>query len=276
MGSGVGGSPADATAAFYASPRAAESPFGHNSGRCVAWCRGSLSLWSPSGRQRAPHSGSRTDGTRGPVAMGRGRARHDRTRGHREILVRPYHLESQRRPPRLALGPWRGQLRQGRLAGHRGRSRDQLHLDGHQPLHPVHSTNTEKAIVIGGTVYQANPIPGFRFTVLPRAAVPEAAPGAAWVLPGAQRGVALDSLQGPMPWHPCATSVRPRRRRGHHAVRGHVCTLPRLRAAPAACGGDPASEPRLGRRRRRLLQVRSTSYFSGRPPRGAKLPARVR
>jgi hypothetical protein len=59
---------------------------------------------------------------------------------------------------------------------------------GNQSPHPVSSSNTVEAIVIGGTVYQADPIPGFRFTaryhVLPFPKLPRAQRGA---LLGAQR-----------------------------------------------------------------------------------------
>jgi hypothetical protein len=66
---------------------------------------------------------------------------------------------------------------------------------GNQPLHPVPSSNTVKAIVIGGTVYQANPIPGIRFTaryhVLPFPKLPRAQRRLSLAL---NADVALDSL----------------------------------------------------------------------------------
>ena len=106
-----------------------------------------------------------------------------------------------------------------------------------QPLQQVHLTNTLKAIVIGGTVYQADPIPGIGFTnayrVLP---FPK--------LPRAHRKLSLARAE-------CrGIRAQPRsghhRRDGHHPVRGHVCTPPRLCAAPAACRSDPTSELRVG------------------------------
>ena len=113
-----------------------------------------------------------------------------------------------------------------------------------QPLHPVHSSNTVKAVVIGGTVYQANPIPGFRFTAQYHVlAFPK--------LPRAQRGLALalNAERGPRliartECRGIRTQPGPgqHRRLGHHAVRGHVCAPPRLCAAPAARSGDRTSE----------------------------------
>lgn len=67
-----------------------------------------------------------------------------------------------------------------------------------QPLHPVHATNREKAIVIGGTVYEANPILGVDFTnrysVLPFPKLPRSQQGLPLAL---NAPVALDGLHGP-------------------------------------------------------------------------------
>ena len=82
---------------------------------------------------------------------------------------------------------------------------------GNQPLHPVHSSNTVKAVVIGGTVYQANPIPGLPFTaqyhVLRFPKLPRARNvGSPWHSTPAWPST---HCEGQMPWQRCATSVRP-------------------------------------------------------------------
>ena len=83
-----------------------------------------------------------------------------------------------------------------------------------QPLHPVHSTNTLKAIVIGGTVYQANPIPGIGFTsdyhVLTFPKLPRAQRGLSLAL---NASVALDTLRGPNAVASVRTVGRGHRRR---------------------------------------------------------------
>jgi hypothetical protein len=145
---------------------------------------------------------------------------------------------------------------------------------GNQPLHPVHSSNTVKAVVIGGTVYQSNPIPGLPFTaqyhVLP---FPK--------LPGSQRrlslalnaGVALDALRGPN----AVASVRnlgPARIDGVATTQYEV-TFASFRVCaphqpPAVVSQRPSDLWVDGAGR--LLQVRST-YVSGLPTRAEKLPA---
>jgi hypothetical protein len=146
---------------------------------------------------------------------------------------------------------------------------------GNQPLHPVHSTNTVKAIVIGGTVYQANPIPGFRFSaqyhVLPFPKLPRAQRGLSLALNAA---VALDSLQGP-------NAVASVRNLGPATVDREATTQYEVTYAPLrVCA--PHQAPAVVTERPsdvwvdgagRLLQVRSTSYLSGRLPPGEKLPA---
>jgi len=144
-----------------------------------------------------------------------------------------------------------------------------------QPLRPVHSSNTVKAIVIGGTVYQANPIPGFRFTAQYHVLAFPA-------LPGAQRGlslalaadVALDPLRGP-------NAVASVHNLGPSDIDGVATTQYEVAFAPLrVC--VPHQPPALVTQRPsyvwidgngRLVQVRSTSYFSDRLPRGQKLPA---
>lgn len=146
---------------------------------------------------------------------------------------------------------------------------------GNAPVRPVHTSNTVQAIVIGGTVYQANPIPGFRssaqYHVLP---FPNR--------PGAQRGlslalnadVALDSLRGP-------NAVASVRNLGPATIDGAATTQYEVTFAPLRLCVPHQSPAVLTERPSevwvdgagRLLRVRSTSYVSGRLPRGEKLPA---
>jgi hypothetical protein len=67
-----------------------------------------------------------------------------------------------------------------------------------QPIHAVHTTDTLKAIVIGGTVYQADPIAGIGFTsdyrILPFPKLPRSQRGLSLALGAA---VPLDALRGP-------------------------------------------------------------------------------
>ena len=132
-----------------------------------------------------------------------------------------------------------------------------------------------KAIVIGGTVYQANPIPGIGITaqyhVLPFPKLPRAQRGLALAL---NADVALDSLRGPN----ALASVRnlgPANIDGAATTRYEVTFAP-LRVCvphqpPAVLTQRPSDVWVDGAGR--LLQVRSTSSVNGRPPRGEKLPA---
>ena len=140
---------------------------------------------------------------------------------------------------------------------------------GNQPLHPISSTNTTDAIVIKGTIYQANPIPGLAFTEKYRvSSVSCSATLAARTFSGpqlcgrsrhaarAQRGGIGDRSR----------TGRCRRRR-HDTVRGHIRTAARVCTAPGAAGTEPAPEQRVARQRRApgpstqhdLLQRSSTS-----------------
>jgi hypothetical protein len=144
-----------------------------------------------------------------------------------------------------------------------------------QPLHPVHQTNTQRAIVIGSTVYQANPIPGFAFTDkyhrLPFPKLPRAQQGLSLALNAA---VALDGLHGPNP----VASVRAL---GPAAVGGTVTTQYEVSYAPLrVC--PPHQAPVVVRQlptdvwvddAGRLVQARSTSFFSGQLPKNATLPS---
>jgi hypothetical protein len=146
---------------------------------------------------------------------------------------------------------------------------------GHQPLHPVHSTNTPKAMVINGTIYQSDPIPGFRFTalyrVLPAPKLPRAQRGLSLAL---NAPVALDALRGP---NAVASVVD----LGPTTIGGTATTQFEVTYAPLhICA--PHQPPAVVRQRPsrvwvdnagRLVQVRSTSYFSDRLPRGVKVPA---
>ena len=145
---------------------------------------------------------------------------------------------------------------------------------GNQPQHPVPSSNTVKAIVIGGTVYQANPIPGFRFTalyhVLPFPKLPRGQRGLSLAL---NAGVALDSLRGP-------NAVASVRDLGPATIDGAATTEYEVTFAPLrVCA--PHQPPAVVTERPsgvwidgagRLVQVRST-YISGPLPRGATLPS---
>jgi hypothetical protein len=146
---------------------------------------------------------------------------------------------------------------------------------GNEPPHPVQSSDTVKAVVIGGTVYQANPIPGFRFTalyrVLPFPKLPRAQRGLSLALNAA---VALDSLRGP-------NAVASVRKLGPATIHGALTTRYEVTFSPLrVCA--PHQQPVVVTQRPsdmwvdgggRLLQVRSTSYASGRLPRGETLPA---
>jgi hypothetical protein len=146
---------------------------------------------------------------------------------------------------------------------------------GNQPMHPVHSSTTVKAIVIGGTVYQANPIPGFRFTaqyhVLPFPKLPRAQRGLALAL---DADVALASLRGP---NAVASVINlgPASIDGAATTR-HEVTFASFRAcaphqAPVVVNQRPTDVWVDGSGR--LRQVRSTSYVSDRLPRNEKVPA---
>jgi hypothetical protein len=144
-----------------------------------------------------------------------------------------------------------------------------------QPMHPVHSTVTEKAIVIGGTVYTENPIPGISFTnqyhVLAFPKLPRAQRGLSLAL---NASVALDTLQGP-------SAVASVRELGPDTVDGAAATQYEVTYAPLhIC--SPNQPPEVVHQRPsdvwidnagRLVQVRSTSSFSDSPPRGVNLPA---
>jgi len=143
-----------------------------------------------------------------------------------------------------------------------------------QPFHPVHSTNTLKAIVIGGTIYQADPIPGIGYTsayhVLPIPKLPRAQRGLSLAL---NASVALDTLRGP---NAVASVIDV----GPATIDGTATTQYDVTYAPLqVC--LPRQPPAVVRQlpslvwvdnTGRLVQVRSTSYFSDRLPRDVKLP----
>ena len=144
-----------------------------------------------------------------------------------------------------------------------------------QPLHPEHSTNTVQAIVIGGTLYQANPIVGIGFTsdyhVLAFPKLPRAQRGLSLAL---NASVALDTLRGP-------SAVASVRAVGRDTVDGAAATQYVVTYAPLyLCSTHRPPEVVHQRpsdvwvdNTGRLVQVRSTSFFSDRLPRGVKLPA---
>ena len=146
---------------------------------------------------------------------------------------------------------------------------------GHQPLHPVHSTTTLDAIVVGGTMYQANPIPGLDFTgkyhLLSLPAPPRSQRGLSLAL---NASVALDVLRGP-------NAVASVHDLGPAEVDGNATTQYEVEYAPLrVCVAHQASQVLTQRPSRvwldgdgRLVRVRSTIFFDNRPPRGVTLPA---
>jgi hypothetical protein len=144
-----------------------------------------------------------------------------------------------------------------------------------QPLHPVHSTNTVNATVIGGTIYQADPIPGVGLTsdyhVLAFPKLPRAQRGLSLAL---NASVALDTLRGP-------SAVASVRKLGPDTVDGAAATQYEVTYAPLhICSSHRPPEVVHQRASEvwvdnagRLVQVRSTSFFSGRLARGVKVPA---
>lgn len=145
---------------------------------------------------------------------------------------------------------------------------------GNQPLHPVHSTSSEDAIVVGGTVYQANPIPGLAFTekyrVLAFPALPRSQRGFSLALNAA---IALDALREPY----AVASVTDL---GPAEVDGVASTRYEVGYAPLhVCAPHQAPQTFTQRPSRvwldsagRLVRVRSTLYFNDRLPHGGKLP----
>jgi hypothetical protein len=146
---------------------------------------------------------------------------------------------------------------------------------GNQPLHPVSSTTTTDAIVINGTVYEANPIPGLAFTgkyiKLPFPALPRPQRGLSLAL---NASVALSTLRGP-------NAVESVTALGPAEVAGVATTQYEVSYAPLrVCAPHQAPQVLHQRPSRvwlddggRLVRVRSTLYYSGRLPRGAKVPA---
>ena len=145
---------------------------------------------------------------------------------------------------------------------------------GNQPLHPVHSTTSEDAIVVGGTVYQANPIPGLAFTekyrVLAFPALPRSQRGLSLALNAA---IALDALNE-------TYTVDSLTDLGAAEVDGVATTQYEVGYAPLhVCAPHQTPQTLTQRPSRvwidsagRLVQVRSTLYFSDRFPHGSKPP----
>ena len=146
---------------------------------------------------------------------------------------------------------------------------------GNQPLHPIHSTTTEDAIVVGGTVYQANPIPGLAFTekyrVLAFPALPRSQRGLSLALNAA---IALDALRE-------TYTVDSVTDLGAAEVGGVVTTQYAVGYAPLhVCAPHQAPQTLTQHPSRvwidsagRLVQVRSTLSFNDRFAPGGKLPA---
>jgi hypothetical protein len=143
-----------------------------------------------------------------------------------------------------------------------------------QPIHAVHTTDTLKAIVIGGTVYQADPIAGIGFTsdyrILPFPKLPRSQRGLSLALGAA---VPLDALRGP---NAVASVIDV----GPATIGGTATTEYEVTYAPLhVCA--PHQPPAVVRQRPsqvwvddagRLVQARSTSYFSDVLPRSVKVP----
>ncbi len=146
---------------------------------------------------------------------------------------------------------------------------------GDQPLHPVSSTSTMMAIVIGGTDYQAFSIPGLamtaRYSKLPFPTLPRAQRGLPLAL---DASVALDTLRGPNPVA-SVTDLGPDDVGGVPTTQYevdyaplHVCvphqTAQVLTQRPSRVWLDSAD---------RIIRVRSTLYFNDNSSGRQKLPA---
>lgn len=141
---------------------------------------------------------------------------------------------------------------------------------GNQPLHPAHSMTTEDAIVMGGTVYQANPISGLAFpekySVLAFPALPRSQRGLSLALNAA---VALDALHETYAVA-SLTDLGPAEVDGVATTKYEVGYAPLHVCAPHQAPQTLTQHPSIvwidsaGR----LVQVRSTLYFSGRLPHG--------
>jgi hypothetical protein len=145
---------------------------------------------------------------------------------------------------------------------------------GNQPLHPVSSTSTDDAIVIGETIYQEIPIPGLalttRYRVFPFPALPRSQRGLSLAL---SASVALEALRGPY----AVASVTDL---GPAEIDGVATSQYEVEYAPLhVCKPHQATQVVTQRPSRiwvdgagRLVRVRSTMYFSELTPRSAKLP----
>jgi hypothetical protein len=142
---------------------------------------------------------------------------------------------------------------------------------GHHPLRPVRSTTTLDAIVIGGTVYQANPMRGValtkKYSKLPSLGVPHSQQGLFLAL---NASVALDELRGPY----AVASVTDL---GPAKVAGVATTQYEVKYAPLhVCLPHKAPQVLTQRPSRvwtddagRIARVRSTLYFNDRQSREA-------
>jgi hypothetical protein len=146
---------------------------------------------------------------------------------------------------------------------------------GRQPLHPESTTSTEDAVVVGGTVYQANPIPGFSFSTkyrkLPFSGLPRSQRGLSLAL---NASVALDALQGPYAVA-SVTKLGPSVDHGVTTTQYEVSYAP-LHVCAAHQAPQVLTQPpsRLWLDRAgRLVQVRSAFSYTSPIAHGAKLPA---
>jgi len=146
------------------------------------------------------------------------------------------------------------------------------------PTHPETSTDTIHAIVIGRTVYQANPIPGFpatdRYHVMHP---PESLTSHSVLSLALDASSALDSLAGSFPVA-SVIGLGPAQINGAAATEYEVSFAPLrvcvLHQPPQTVTSRPSQVwlDDAGR----IVRVRSTSFFDDRVPHGVKLPAGIK
>jgi len=147
-----------------------------------------------------------------------------------------------------------------------------------QPTHPESTTDTIHAIVIGRTVYQANPIPGLpatgRYHVMHP---PEVLASQGALSLALNASTALDSLTGNF-------TVASVTALGTAQINGAAATEYKVGFAPLrVCPPHQVPQTITSRPSRvwlddagRVVQVRSTSFFDDRLLRGVKLPAGIK
>ncbi len=148
---------------------------------------------------------------------------------------------------------------------------------GKEPLHPTPSTGTMEAVVVGATVYQADPIRGFAFTnKYHEISFPK--------LPRSQRGLALalgasNALFTLQESGPVAALID----LGPTRINGVATTQYEVRFEPVRICAPHKTVQVLLRppsdvwvdSTNRLVQLRSTNSFDDRIPKGATIPAQL-